>query len=50
MANGNVELRIRARDDSQKTIKQVSKTLDELTAAQGKNAEAAKRGDASVKE
>ncbi|QHJ72771.1 putative tape measure protein [Proteus phage P16-2532] len=50
MANRDVELRIRARDDSQKTLKQVSKTLDDLTSAQTRNADAAKRGDASVRE
>lgn len=50
MANRDVELRIRARDDSQKTLKQVSKSLDDLTAAQSKNAEAAKRGDISARD
>ncbi|QPB11449.1 tail length tape measure protein [Providencia phage Kokobel1] len=50
MANRDVELRIRAKDDSQKTLKQVSKSLDDLTAAQSKNAEAAKRGDISARE
>ncbi|MDO7862613.1 hypothetical protein, partial [Morganella morganii] len=50
MANRDVELRIRARDDIQKTLKQVSKTLDDLTSAQTRNADAAKRGDASVRE
>lgn len=50
MANKDVELRIRARDDSQKTLKQVSKSLDDLTAAQAKNAEAAKKGDISARD
>lgn len=50
MANKDVELRIRAKDDSQKTLKQVSKSLDDLTAAQAKNAEAAKKGDISARD
>lgn len=45
----DVELRIRARDYSQKTLAQVADALDELTKAQDDQIAAAKRGETSAK-
>lgn len=45
----DVELRIRARDYSQKTLQQVTQALDDLVKAQDAQINAAKRGDASAK-
>jgi tape measure domain-containing protein len=46
----DIELRIRARDYSQKTLDQLVDTLNELSDAQSKQQDAAKRGEASAKE
>lgn len=50
MANKDVELRIRARDYSQKPLKQVSKAIDSLVSSQKKLDEAAKKGEASTRD
>lgn len=44
----DVELRIRARDYSQKTLNQVTGSLDDLTKAQEEQIKAAKRGEVSA--
>lgn len=46
----DVELRIRARDYSQKTLGELIDTLKELVDAQARQQEAAKRGESSAKE
>lgn len=46
----DIELRIRARDYSQKTLDDVVKTLKDLMAAQEEQLEAAKRGEVSARE
>lgn len=45
----DVELRVRARDYSQKTLDGVTKALDELTQAQAKQLDGAKKGQVSAK-
>lgn len=50
MAEGkDVELRIRARDYSQKTLEQVVKSLEDLSKAQEEQLDAAKKGEVSAK-
>ena len=50
MAEGkDVELRIRARDYSQKTLEQVVKSLEDLAKAQEEQLDAAKKGEVSAK-
>lgn len=46
----DVELRIRAKDYSQKDLKALVKTIDSLTAAMAEQQDAAKKGDASSKQ
>lgn len=46
----DIELRIRARDYSQKTLDELVDTLNDLIAAQQQQQQAAKRGEASAKE
>lgn len=52
MANNSkdVELRIRARDYSQKTLKQVVSGIEELSKAQDEQRKSAERGEASMKD
>lgn len=51
MAEGkDVELRIRARDYSQKTLDQVTKSLEDLAKAQDEQLDAAKKGEVSASE
>ena len=51
MAEGkDVELRIRARDYSQKTLEQVVKSLEDLAKAQEEQLDAAKKGEVSASE
>lgn len=52
MANNSkdVELRIRARDYSQKTFKQVTDAISEMAKAQDEQRKAAERGEASMKD
>lgn len=46
----DVELRIRARDYSQKTLKQITTALTEMTKAQDQQRQSAERGETSAKE
>lgn len=46
----DVELRIRARDDSQKTFRQLEKTIKDLIKAQTEQQELANRGEATTKQ
>lgn len=48
--NKDIELRIRARDYSQKTLKQVVSAIDELAKAQDQQRASAERGEASMKD
>lgn len=48
--NRDVELRIRARDYSQKTLKQVTEAIHDLSRAQDEQKKSAEKGDTSVKE
>lgn len=50
MANKDVELRIRARDYSQKPLKAVAKAIDEMSKAQEAQRKAAERGEISTRD
>lgn len=50
MANKDVELRIRARDYSQKPLKAVTKAIDEMSKAQEAQRKAAERGEISTRD
>lgn len=49
-SNQDINLRIRAKDYSQKTLKQLKKTIDGLTAAQRDQQSAAERGESSARD